>query len=101
MNPRHFEVILRPPVPEALIVLALPFDERQFLPGPGEAKDLTLLARLPEHLSRGYYDLLVNLPDPAPALHDRPEYAIRLASKNTWQPATGFSDLHMKIAITP
>jgi hypothetical protein len=44
---------------------------------------------IPAGMTRGRHDLALWLPDPAPALRDRPLYAIRLANQDTWVPKRG------------
>ena len=39
-------------------------------------------------------------PDPEPALHDRPEYAIRLANTGLWDAAVGANSLKQSITIS-
>ena len=39
----------------------------------------------------GRYDVLLALPDPAPTLRDRREYAIRVANAGTWDAACGWT----------
>jgi hypothetical protein len=41
----------------------------------------------------GVCDILLQLPDSAPSLSDRPEYAVRLANPGVWEPATGMNRL--------
>jgi hypothetical protein len=48
---------------------------------------------LPATLAPGAYQLLLHLPDEAPALASRPAYAIRLANQQVWEPATGYNNL--------
>jgi hypothetical protein len=59
------------------------------------ATRVDLDASLPE----GRYELLLHLHDTAPALAARPEYSIRLANTDVWEPATGFNRLLVTLAI--
>jgi hypothetical protein len=49
--------------------------------------------RITTTLAPGEYDILLHLPDTAPSLRDRPEYAIRFANPGVWEPATGLNRL--------
>lgn len=100
-NPRGFEIILRSHADGALYrptLLATP-DPRRWLPNLGEIT-LDLSLQLPNDIPAGGYDVLLNLPDPAPALYGRPEYSIRLATKGVWDATTGFNDLLVDMTIT-
>jgi hypothetical protein len=55
--------------------------------------------RLPKNLSPGRYQVLLDLPDPAASLHARPDYSIRMANQGTWEPTTGYNDLHMTLCL--
>ena len=48
----------------------------------------------------GTYALSLALPDPEPTLHDRPEYAIRLANAGLWDAATGSHSLKQSITVS-
>ena len=51
-------------------------------------------------LPTGTYELLLHLPDAAPTLTARPEYAIRLANTNVvWDAATGMNGLGMMVRV--
>jgi hypothetical protein len=54
---------------------------------------------LPNDMPSGEYELFLNLPDPYPCIHDRPEYSIRLANKDLWEPVTGYNSLNHKIRV--
>jgi hypothetical protein len=47
----------------------------------------------------GRYDLLLYLPDAAASISSRPEYAIRLANDQVWEPATGYNKLLATVTI--
>jgi Domain of unknown function (DUF4832)/Domain of unknown function (DUF4874) len=52
-----------------------------------------------ESIPAGSYDVLLNLGDKFKSLAGRPEYAIRLANDNTWEPSTGYNDLHFTLTL--
>jgi hypothetical protein len=60
------------------------------------AEDLPLPAGLPA----GVYRLSLWLPDPAPRLRDRPEYAIRLANQGVWDAKRGLNRIAEDVVIT-
>ncbi len=91
-NMRTPEILLRA---EDGTVTALPVpngDARYWLTD-AISFQLGLEVTLPVDLPAGEYEVLLNLPDPAPLLHDRPEYAIQLANAEVWEPETGYNRL--------
>ena len=56
---------------------------------PGEDSGFRISVKLPP----GEYDLLLHLPDAAPSLRDRPDFAVRFANPDVWEPATGMNRL--------
>ena len=90
-NPRLVEVILRNTQTRAKYHLTVAADPRRWK--PSTIANLNVVAGIPTTMPPGTYDVLLNLPDPAPALYRRPEYAIRLANQNTWEPSTGYNYL--------
>jgi hypothetical protein len=99
-NTRGLELILRNKSTGAVTRIPVSQgDTRLFLPGPGETKTLNLAAQLPASVTPGNYDLLLNLPDPAPSLNTRPEYSIRLANQNVWEVQTGYNKLNASITV--
>lgn len=93
-NPRGLELVLRHQTSGALYRFDLRdrFDPRRWLPRT-LAYTLNITQALPPDLPTGTYDLLLNLPDPAPSLYGRPQYSIRLANKGVWEASTGFNKL--------
>lgn len=103
MNPRNVEIVLRERSTGATHPLVVDGDgrgNRLWLPGPGESKDLVVSQPLPPDLPAGEYELFLHLADPAPSLHDRPEYSIRLANEDIWRPDTGYNDLGAIVTVT-
>jgi hypothetical protein len=93
-NPRGLELVLRS-VTDGSIYRLPPtnhIDVRFWLPEAGEM-GVTVETVLPEDLPTGDYEVLLNLPDPAPTLYERPEYAIQLANTDVWEAETGFNRL--------
>jgi hypothetical protein len=98
-NPRGFEVILRNRASKREYVLELAHDPRRWL--GGETQSLELEGGIPNSMESGDYEVILNLPDPAPRLYARPEYSIRLANKQVWEPATGYNLLGITVAVSP
>ena len=100
INPRAIEIVLRA-IDGRLY--SVPHEEargnRLALPGPGETTTLRISAGVPRTLEAGDYELLLNLPDPAPELYSRPEYSIRLANQAVWESATGFNRLQASVRL--
>lgn len=68
-----------------------------------ESGDITVSAQplLPAGMPAGTYDVLLSLHDLEPSLQGRPEFSIRLANKEMWEPATGLNLLQRGVQITP
>ncbi len=69
----------------------------------GERRRIVLRGRIPPDIQSGDYRVSLSLPDPAPRLGARPEYAIRLASdangSSVWDPQTGYNDLKLSVQL--
>ena len=99
-NPRGLSLILRNAGLGGTIYSAqLPDDPRRFAPGSSTTISHTFC--LPSDIPAGTYALLLSLADPVPALAPRPEYAIRLANLDTWEPSTGYNNLGRSIIVSP
>jgi hypothetical protein len=108
-NPRRLAVILRNTSTKQVFRIVLNngsltptnvmYDPRFWQ--PGTTTRVILDHALPAKLPAGTYDVLLNLPDPAPSLITRPEYSIRLANQNVWEAATGYNSLLQTITVNP
>lgn len=96
-NPRNVELVLRSADGKTCYAVQLPDDPRTWQ--PGKTADLNAKAALPADLAPGDYKLYLFLPDPEPALHDRAEFAVRLANRGCWDEATGYNDLGVVIRV--
>ena len=109
-NPRGLELVLRHTGSGQRFFAALSRDTevRRWLPGIDQVVSAQLA--LPADLPSGNYDLLLNLPDPAPTLYGMIPYAMRLANSNVlssggamlgdvWEPATGYHRLRQTLTI--
>lgn len=96
-NPRPVELVLRH-AGGKIWRIRLAAEPRAWLPGR------TILLRervtLPADIPPGEYALLLHMPDPEPALRQRPEYAIRLANAGSWEASTGFNRLDYSVRIS-
>ncbi len=96
-NPRKLEIILRNRNSGVITRLGLSNDPRFW-----QARETQLIKvqqRLPANLAAGEYDVLVNLPDPAPKLKNRPEYSIQLANRDTWEASSGYNSLLKSVMV--
>lgn len=66
----------------------------------GQTTNVDTEVPIPADLPEGTYSVYLWLPDASQNLRDRPEYAIRLANQNVWQPATGFNLLFDNLIIS-
>ena len=109
-NPRGIELILRNAGTGQKFFAALSrdTDARRWLPGTNHVINTQLL--LPPDMPPGDYELLLNLPDPAPSLYGSIPYSIRLANSNAvssanavlgdvWEASTGYHDLRQTLTI--
>ena len=100
-NPRPANLILRNiksgmitriPVSEAI-------DARKLLPLSGQSLSIDLSVVTPRDLPAGSYELLLELPDAALSLADKPGYSIRMANRDVWESTTGFNRLNLEIQV--
>lgn len=98
-NERKVYIVLKNTTTNDIFQIRLTVDPRLWL-GPNEfsiSENLTL----PANLTVGTYKMYLSLPDSAPTLASRPEYAIRLANNNMWEPTTGYNNLNYTLNVTP
>ncbi|MEX0681593.1 MAG: DUF4832 domain-containing protein [Balneolales bacterium] len=96
-NPRGVQVILRNFTdPDEMWEITLPEDPRYWQ--AGESVHLSYELGIPEELN-GFYEVLLNLPDPAENLRNRSEFSVRMANENVWEKGTGFNRLDHFIHI--
>lgn len=98
-NPRNLEVVLRNKNTGQKYYLPVPEAVRMWM--PGETKTVNIVGGIPSTMPSGEYQVLLNLPDPTPTLHDRPEYSIRLANQNVWEASTGYNSLLRSVIVDP
>lgn len=96
-NPRNVELILRNTRDGTVYSVRLPIDPRWWQ--AGDTINVNATVGIPRVMTPGIYSVLINLPDPETSLRTRPEYSIRLANDNTWEPATGFNNLLDSISV--
>ena len=96
-NSRGVELVLKSIDGADVYVAKLNEDPRTWQ--PYKLSKLTVKAALPKEIAAGDYKLYLFLPDSDVKLHDRPDYAIRLANKNCWDEATGYNDLGVTIKV--
>lgn len=97
-NPRRVELVLRSKLGGHLLRFPVRVDPRRWQPDTAPY-NVTAVIDIPNDVTEGEYDLLLNLPDPMPSLATRPEYAIRLANRDIWEPTTGFNRLQTTITV--
>jgi hypothetical protein len=95
-NPRNVEVILRA-ADGTEYAARLNEDPRKWKPGATALVNATIA--LPAAMAEGTYNVFVFLPDAEASLHDRPEYAVRLANQGVWEEKTGYNDLGITLQI--
>jgi Domain of unknown function (DUF4832)/Domain of unknown function (DUF4874) len=96
-NPRPVQLLLRRITGGKIYSFNFKTDIRFWFSG---IIDLNGAFVLPSEVTPGKYELLLNLPDKYPTLSARPEYSIRLANENSWEPATGYNSLNYTLLIT-
>jgi hypothetical protein len=97
-NPRDVQVVLRRvDEPVQVWTVDLPETPRRWL--GGDVIRLRHDLGIPRDLASGEYDVLLNLPDPAGTLRNRPAFSIRVANAGTWEASTGFNRLNHRVTI--
>jgi Domain of unknown function (DUF4832)/Domain of unknown function (DUF4874) len=96
-NKRNLEIILRNQKNGAVVRLNLRDDPRFWQ--PGKVYSVKIKSPLPNNLAIGRYDVLLNLPDPSLKLKNRPEYSIRLANENLWDPTSGYNSFQTSVIV--
>ena len=97
-NKRKAYVVLKNTTTNQIYPLAMASDPRTWL-GTAELA-ITENLVLPANLTTGNYKLYLSLPDNAPSLAARPEYAIRFANESVWESYTGYNSLNYTLNIT-
>ena len=98
-NPRPLEVVLRHQPTGRLYRLQTTEDPRRWV--PGEPRTVELTGGVPVDAATGAYDVLLHLPDAAATLRDRPEFAVRFANDDVWEPASGMNSLRRQVRVEP
>ena len=96
-NARKLELILRHKASGKLYRYGSTNDPRRW--APAQTRQVEITGVVPSSALKGDYDVLLNLPDPAPSVYGRPEYAIRLANDGVWEAATGFNSLKRTVRV--
>ncbi len=96
-NPRTAQLVLRRASDGQVTRLPLAADPRRW--APGATTTVTETLNVPANLAAGQYQLGLALPDPAPSLSNRPEYAVAVANEGLWRPADGWNDLRHTVTI--
>ena len=100
-NYRFVELVLRHKDNQKIFKTKIDCDPRYWF--TDELQTLKLSVKWTETLPKGNYELFINLPDPEPTIYNRPEYAIRLASKlnskTIWDASTGWNLLFSDIKV--
>jgi hypothetical protein len=96
-NPRPVELVLRNKALGKTYTISSPEDPRLWM--PGETRRFTVEGGVPTAAAPGAYEILLRLPDAAPGLRDRPEYAVRFANQGVWEPTTGMNVLQGTLSL--
>jgi hypothetical protein len=97
-NERHAYLVLKNLSTNQVYPIQMATDPRTWL-GPNELT-ITENLTLPANLTSGNYKLYLSLPDAAPSLAAKPEFAIRLANDNVWESVTGYNNLNHTLNVT-
>lgn len=97
-NERKAYIVLKNQTTNQIYSIKLASDPRTWL-GPNDIVINENLP-LPNNLITGVYKMYLYLPDSAPTLAARPEYAIRFANENMWETSTGYNNLNHTLNVT-
>jgi hypothetical protein len=98
-NSRGLEIIMRHKATRAEYHIRPNYDPRRWM-GMSN-KQVNVSVGIPTNMPAGDYDIFLNLPDPAPKLYGRPEYSMRLANKDVWEPTTGYNSFLRTVTVDP
>jgi hypothetical protein len=96
-NPRNVEIVIESKSNQKRYFVSMPVDPRMWQ--PGDTISLSGVAGLPENIPNGTYSVFLNLPDPDPRLHNNPDYSVRFANENVWEPHFGYNLLLSNFVI--
>ena len=91
-NPREVQIVLSKKGTTEKLIFNINTDPRRW--AAGNTTEVGTEITLPKNLTAGEYNVYLNLPDPYKSLSTRPEYSIRLANKEVWEPQTGYNKIH-------
>ncbi|WP_314268769.1 DUF4832 domain-containing protein [Capnocytophaga sputigena] len=91
-NPREVQIVLTKKGTGEKHIFKVNTDPRRW--AAGSTTEVGTEINLPKNLTAGEYNVYLNLPDPYKSLSTRPEYSIRLANKEVWEPQTGYNKIH-------
>ncbi|MGL5824886.1 MAG: DUF4832 domain-containing protein [Nocardioides sp.] len=101
-NPQNIEIVLRNRATGATHAYPWRADRvgnRKAFPQPGKTVTWTIPLTVGTDVRAGDYEVLLHLADPAPSIHDRRRYAIRLANRRIWERSTGYNRLDATIRV--
>lgn len=97
-NPRNLEIILREKNTGIKYRLLADGDPRLWM--SGDTVNVTITAGAAKNMPEGEYEMYLFLADPEPRLHDRKDYAIRLANTGLWEDSTGYNSLNHSLIVS-
>lgn len=89
-NSRPVELVFKNIKSGKTTLVDLSTDIRRWFPGQIEVKEIL---KLPTSISKGTYELYLNIPDSYRSLSKDPRFSIRLADDGVWEPKTGYNKL--------
>ena len=95
-NSRPLKLVLRNKQNKKETIMLLAADVRKWFPG---SHIIVENIQLPSDIAKGECDLFFFLPDQHASIQDRPEFAIRFANENVWEPATGYNNMNTTLTI--
>ncbi|RUT03093.1 hypothetical protein DSM106972_054010 [Dulcicalothrix desertica PCC 7102] len=96
-NPRSTEIILRNQENKQVYRFPVYTDARRWF--SQQQHQVNFSGSISVDMPKGTYEVLLNLPDPTPQLYERPEYSIRLANQDVWEPSTGYNSFLTNLSV--
>lgn len=97
-NARKVEIVLRHKTTNVDYILPTNVDPRFW--SPGTSQSISLKIPVPKNVPLADYSVYISLQDPAPKLYGIPEYAIRFANLNVWEPVKGYNSLQHTLKVS-